>query len=64
MFTFSCKNQNLQQLFIEMNTQANNITCISIAKNRYMINGLVDALKSINNSTYDNNMAQIMLEIS
>ena len=46
-----------QQSFIESNVQANNITQIHLAKNRQMINGLVDALKSINNITYNVNLA-------
>ena len=51
------QNQNLQQSVTEMNTQANNIICIHLVNNRPMINGLVDALKSINNTTYANNLA-------
>ena len=42
-------NQDLQQSVIETNTRALNIIKIPLAKNRYMINGLVDIFKSINN---------------
>ena len=42
------QNQNLQQAFIDSNTQANNIIHIHLAKNRHMKNGLVGALKCIN----------------
>ena len=55
--TILIDNQNLQQSFIEINAQANNITLIPLAKNRHMINGLVNALKSINNTTYNDNLA-------
>ena len=50
---------NLHYAFFETHAQANNITHILIAKNRHMINGLVDILKSINNTAYNNNFAII-----
>ena len=49
--------QNLQQSFIKTNAKENNINCIHLAKKRYMINGVVAALKIINNTAYNNNLA-------
>ena len=51
------QNQKLQQSPIETNVQGNNVTCIHVAENRCMINGLVDVLKSINNIAFNNNLA-------
>ena len=51
------QNQNLQQSFIETNTQTNSITHIHLPKNRHMINRLVYTLKSLNNTAYNNNLA-------
>ena len=51
------QNQCLQQSFTESNMQAINITDIYLAKNRHMISGLVDALRSIDSNTYNNNLA-------
>ena len=49
------QNENLLQSFVGNSAQANNITHIHLAKNRHMINGIrVDALKSINTTTYCN----------
>ena len=52
------ENQNLQQTFIDSSAQANNITCIHLAKkkkkNRNMIKGLVDTFKSIGNTSNNN----------
>ena len=50
-------NQNLEQLFIELNTQANNITHIYLAKNGYMITRSEGALKNINSTAYHSNLA-------
>ena len=44
-------------MFIQTNVQANNIIQIHLAKNRHMINGLVNALKSINTTIYCNNLS-------
>ena len=41
------QNKNWKQSLIETNTYATNVTRIHIAKNRQLISGLVDALKSI-----------------
>ena len=53
--------QNLQKCIRETNTQENIITQIYLAKNRHMINGLVDTLKHIYNTSYNNNLAIIIL---
>ena len=39
------ENQNLQQFVLEAHAMALNITTIHLAKNRHVINGLVNALK-------------------
>ena len=46
------ENQNLQQSVLEAHAKALNITTIHLANNRNMINGLVNALKSINTTVY------------
>ena len=51
------QNQNEQQSFIEFSAQVNNITCINLAKSTHMINGLVDALRRINNNAQNNSLA-------
>ena len=47
------QNQKLQQSLVETNVQTNHTSRIHLAKNRYMINILVDALKSINDTVYE-----------
>ena len=49
--------QNLQQSLIQTNVQAINIARIHLAKNGHMLNGLVDAFKSIINTVYHENIA-------
>ena len=49
------QNQNLQESFIGSSVQANNITHIHLAKNRHIISRLVDTLKSMNYTMYNNN---------
>ena len=44
--------QNLQQSLLKTNAKAINITKCHLAQNRNMINGLVNALKSINTTVY------------
>ena len=51
------QNQNLQQSFSESNALANDITNIHLAKNRFVLNGLVDALEGINHSTHNISIA-------
>ena len=51
------QNQIVQQSFIESSSQKNSITFIHLAKNRHKINGLLDALKSIYNTCYNDNLA-------
>ena len=48
------QNQSPQQSFIGSNAQANNTTCILLATNRHMINGLT--LRTIDNTAYNNNL--------
>ena len=50
------QNQKFQQSLIESNSNDVNITRIYLARNRDMIDGLVDALKSINNTIYNNSL--------
>ena len=50
------QNQILQQSFLESNAQANNISYMYLAKNRDMVNGLVDALKSIGSAMYNSSV--------
>ena len=50
------ENQDFQQSLIETNARALNITKIQLFKNRYIINGLVDACKNINNMVYLSNL--------
>ena len=58
------QNQNLQQSLKGMSIQASNVTCIHLAKIRHTIHGLVDALKSINNTTYNNHLATSSLNFA
>ena len=46
------ENQNLQQSLLEVYAMALHITTIHLTNNRHMINGLVNALKSINTTVY------------
>ena len=45
-----------QKSLLESNAQASNITQIHLPKNRHMISGLLEALKSINKITYHANL--------
>ena len=46
------ENQNLQQSVLEAHAKALNITTVHLANNRHMINGLINASKSINTTVY------------
>ena len=48
------ENQNLQQSLLEAQAKTLNITTIHLVNNRHMINGLVNALKSINTTVFHN----------